>query len=1055
MCVAKWLAELARSVGMTRSMIAIDQVSLETNSAQDSTIRPAAHRGVTLPAAHACSFAPRCDLQIRRYSTGGTEYTKHRHEGKQEVQDPFLAMLGLGHSAIASSSAPPQLAVSKPPPSLAPQLASRVNLSHGHFRVMDCATLRQERSHRIHGRTAVSDSLGGDWALKEEMTAHRADRAGDSRSHGAGCRQEPAAPPAHGGSPPVPEPSARQSTTRRGSLWRWALVLLVAVAGPRRAMCQVPDKGYPCGNHTAGREGSLLQFSGNSTTRQAGHLLMHTGGDSAFYASTFTVQLFAKFTTNKIDQAAAAAAKTTLIGNFNGNSGWRVECWSKKCCLVAILRQINGQQQVCTDNTRGEEITSGRWFQLTARYDSGGPPYDAINGRRGRAAIFVNGIKHNEVEWGNVGRGALRFQNAPFAIGGAFGDGPSSFFTGMIDEVRLWNSALTDAEVLDTAFEIGWQWPDASGACASTSSPATPYSTNYSRIASVTNLTTLVLYVKDPSADTVANQNIRGQPWINASAASDIVWSSTTERYIDQEPLLEVLPTSQGVLSDVFPRLTAAHYKSGQRDDVTVVVSQSGVTVLDLRVRDPNYDDVVSIRAMLDFLDPRMAVGCAREGIGTANMKRCGHPGENLPDVVGWHSFAGLAGYEGLHGEGSTVGNDVVVGQMLDADNVLGYSDQDSANVQLRRVQMKTQCRGEVNPASNAEGSSGDGLPGFLPPYSDVASRLHVRLVWAHRPDHDWWVPEEGFEYLLKVRSYSRYRKTDNEQAGTAQCPQPTLSGQSQKRGLCTTLKLGMHVQFSPEFVNGQSYPKKQQEQPHGPPYAYMEYGGDTVSDNAVRHDDAVAVAVGETLHFTVRAQDRNKGDLIEIRAREDPGLPPGHDDTSSLPTSSPPIKVHGLQTYPARSQVIFTAQANRVRYSLPLRCASIHRVCEKSHPELPRYLRLSSVECSRGPLHAVTSQSLNACHRMQPAQSSADTIWACAAVVSCLAKRVEDDERVRLLGALWCKVHELRKQLQQQHLAGRQFPTGSQPTRLCRSLLHLQTAGGTRRGGLQSVLLC
>ena len=93
MCVAKWLAELARSVGMTRSMIAIDPVSLETNSAQDSTIRPAAHRGATLPAAHASSFAPRCDLQIRRYSTGRREYTKNRHEEKQGVQGPFLAML--------------------------------------------------------------------------------------------------------------------------------------------------------------------------------------------------------------------------------------------------------------------------------------------------------------------------------------------------------------------------------------------------------------------------------------------------------------------------------------------------------------------------------------------------------------------------------------------------------------------------------------------------------------------------------------------------------------------------------------------------------------------------------------------------------------------------------------------------------------------------------------------------------------------------------------------------------------------------------------------------
>ena len=168
----------------------------------------------------------------------------------------------------------------------------------------------------------------------------------------------------------------------------------------------------------------------------------------------------------------------------------------------------------------------------------------------------------------------------------------------------------------------------------------------------------------------------------------------------------------------------------------------------------------------------------------------------------------------------------MVVGQMLDADNVLGYSDQDSANVQLRRVQMKTQCRGEVNPASNAEGSSGDGLPGFLPPYSDVASRLHVRLVWAHRPDHDWWVPEEGFEYLLKVRSYLRYCKPDNEQAGTAhvcsrRCRDRVRSGlhDTQARHACSPSNSSTATRT----------PRSSRSSRMDLRYAYMEYGGDTV----------------------------------------------------------------------------------------------------------------------------------------------------------------------------------------------------------------------------------
>ena len=42
------------------------------------------------------------------------------------------------------------------------------------------------------------------------------------------------------------------------------------------------------------------------------------------------------------------------------------------------------------------------------------------------------------------------------------------------------------------------------------------------------------------------------------------------------------------------------------------------------------------------------------------------------------------------------------------------------------------------------------------------------------------------------------------------------------------------------------------------------------------QHGDSLAVAVGETLEFLVRMQDRNKGDTTVIRVREDPGLPPG-----------------------------------------------------------------------------------------------------------------------------------------------------------------------------------
>ena len=82
--------------------------------------------------------------------------------------------------------------------------------------------------------------------------------------------------------------------------------------------------------------------------------------------------------------------------------------------------------------------------------------------------------------------------------------------------------------------------------------------------------------------------------------------------------------------------------------------------------------------------------------------------------------------------EGPDVKNSIITDengqltQMLDADNKLGT---------LVNNGTLTGCRRDNSLAQD--------MPGFLPPYTEVQSRLHVRLVWAHDKRFHWWMPEQ------------------------------------------------------------------------------------------------------------------------------------------------------------------------------------------------------------------------------------------------------------------------------------------------------------------------
>jgi hypothetical protein len=95
-----------------------------------------------------------------------------------------------------------------------------------------------------------------------------------------------------------------------------------------------------------------------------------------------------------------------------------------------------------------------------------------------------------------------------------------------------------------------------------------------------------------------------------------------------------------------------------------------------------------------------------------------------------------------------------------------------------------------------------------------------------------------------------------------------------------------LHAHFSPEFVNDRNYPRPSQNLPGQSSDQFTHWNSHATSLNGVKHGDTLAVAVGETLEAMVRVFDRNGNDENVIKAREDPGLPPGHVITNLAHTS-------------------------------------------------------------------------------------------------------------------------------------------------------------------------
>lgn len=627
------------------------------------------------------------------------------------------------------------------------------------------------------------------------------------------------------------------------------------------------------------REGSFMHFDGSVALEDSDSL-------PGVWAESVTVQLFVRLDDDFVFSDVDGAPRT-LVGAGMGDGtqyGWRLGCLKSKCCFHAVAGSISALGEVCT-----KTLERHQWYQLTATYDPG-------EGRRaqGRARMYVDGKMVVETTLGSLGDTALQYPTGSrvISIGGV--SSVMQFVTADFDEIRLWNISMSEDQVLDTAHEIGWR--------ETCDSPV-------SRVASIGGemIRALQLYLGADQLESVlplgteltSEAAVRGRMIVVGDAqGSGIVEAvdfnpadpNDGVHYIEREPTLELLGSSRGVLRRFETPLDG--------ESVTVVVSQGETVVLDYVVRDPNYDDVIELMRRLQYnvSDDLLLRDCYPSYV-MGHTLQC-----NMDDDAGWTAYAGVPGYQS-HTERTTVVNEITL-------SPLGEGAPDAGAL---RTTGNSSCL-TLSP------KAGMGLPPFLPPYTATQSRFNYRLAWTHLPRYQWWLAGDHQQLKVLVRSTRRYGAV----AETSE------------------LYTGYLMHVSPEFVNPGTYPLYPQgvdsEKTFGSnlPPALQLPAGTVMATDGMR----LAVHVGESLSFKVRVRDRNNQDEATIHAREDPGLPPGKNRLTFLPSERTAFPRPSLaeqvgnilcevdSTYPAHMAPPNFFDRNLVYTPQELDMGSIFRLC-------------------------------------------------------------------------------------------------------------------------------
>jgi len=652
--------------------------------------------------------------------------------------------------------------------------------------------------------------------------------------------------------------------------------------GDRQGSCLQFGNGAPLQTHPMSvcPSGSELCDAGGmavaNITGAAVHVPVYpvSGAANELFSQEVSAEVVVRIDDGRVFEGARK--EVTLMGNMlSGDglqgvaSGWRIACFQSRCCFQAHIgnkwrvgssndplnRKLAPKREVCTSPM---SVKPGVWYHVAATYSAA----------TGTAKVFLDGFKHAEAVFpssGDLATGTSNTQEinydymfrqnpwwAPspdppcargsspaavcskmglFRVGGQVGvdhngDGiagaETTYFNGMMDEVRVWRAALTEQLVEDISFEI----VERTGA-----------SCDLVRLASTNDLSNLVVHVHSPNMGAIGNVTAfdnevaaaNGPSMFQALNMSHVNVYVLAEEYIDR-PVMAVPDwmTSVGVLADV-----AANGVSKQR----FIVDQNSLMILDLRVRDPNYDDEVWIDQTFPLRWNYSAPGADEECFeinGKPFTLAC-----NSLDPVGWSAFSGLqsANYQGPGGLSTGAGQ------------------------RPYRVNVDLEMLWCVDTANSPDSTVFPGLSTYVPAYTTTSSAVTYRIVWMPRKDLEWWIPDGGLGLHLGYKN-SRFG-ADSAVYGASE-------------GVFTqgVLEFVIDAEVSPEWLDPETYPRTlaSDEGISGNSLSRLEE--DTV--NAPTPDHVYATTVGVAMNFSVRARDRNVEDSIEIKVRPAYGLPAG-----------------------------------------------------------------------------------------------------------------------------------------------------------------------------------
>ncbi|MFT6861986.1 MAG: hypothetical protein ACJAVK_000540, partial [Akkermansiaceae bacterium] len=175
----------------------------------------------------------------------------------------------------------------------------------------------------------------------------------------------------------------------------------------------------------AAHTGTAAEFNGSNATITVPHdaELNPTSFTLSMWVNADSIAGFASPVTSR-DDVAATSVHGYLVYNDNGGN-WNF--WTG-----------TGGGAGAWNTLAGDAVETGAWTHLAVSYDSGSQT----------KRLYVNGVLAASNSSGN-----LYSPNGPqsenFHIGSGADNGTSFYFDGLIDEVALWDEALTSAEVQD------------------------------------------------------------------------------------------------------------------------------------------------------------------------------------------------------------------------------------------------------------------------------------------------------------------------------------------------------------------------------------------------------------------------------------------------------------------------------------------------------------------------------------------------------------------------------------------------------------------------------